>query len=76
MKLLCYEKDPAICESLKEQLDEAGIACLMKSEQGDSLFKASKKPAHELWIVNDAEFEKAWSLLNEHHAMQEEPDAD
>lgn len=74
MRRLCCEEDPTTCDQLKARIEAAGIACVVKSTADDALFQASKKVAHELWIANDEDFDKAWSVLNESQPPPEEPD--
>jgi hypothetical protein len=76
MKKLCCEKDIAICNDLKARLESVGISCVVKSEEKDSLFKQKrgKKPAHELWVVVDENFDDAWTILNEQRKPSPETD--
>jgi hypothetical protein len=69
MKRLCCDRDPESCEELRAKLAENGIACVIKDARDTPLFDAvggSAPPAlPELWVVEDDQFEAAWSILND-----------
>ena len=67
MKQLFVSQILVEVESLKELLDKAGIPCTIRNQQGSSL--AGVVPFvevfPELWVVNDADFDRAKGLLEE-----------
>jgi hypothetical protein len=68
MKMLCCDRDPESCETLRAELAAVGIECVIKDARDTPLFhdrSASAPPAlPELWVVDDSRFERAWSILN------------
>lgn len=67
MKRLVVSQSLVEVESLKEFLSADGILCTIRNQQGSSL--AGEVPFvevfPELWVVNDADFDRAKELLEE-----------
>ena len=67
MKRLFVSQSLVEVESLKELLSTDGILCTMRNQQGSSL--AGEVPFvevfPELWVINDADFDRAKELLEE-----------
>ena len=67
MKRLFVSQSLIEIESLKELLSTDGILCTIRNQQGSSL--AGEVPFvevfPELWVVNDADFDRAKELLEE-----------
>ena len=67
MKRLFVSQSLVEVESLKEYLSADGILCTIRNQQGSSL--AGEVPFvevfPELWVVNDADFDRAKELLEE-----------
>ena len=67
MKRLFVSQSLVEVESLKELLSTDGILCTIRNQQGSSL--AGEVPFvevfPELWVVNDADFDRAKELLEE-----------
>ena len=65
MKNIFVSQNLVEVESLKERLDNAGIPCTIKNQQGSSL--AGEVPFvevfPELWVINDGDLEQAKELL-------------
>jgi Putative prokaryotic signal transducing protein len=67
MKRVFVSQSLVEVESLKELLSTDGILCTIRNQQGSSL--AGEVPFvevfPELWVVNDADFDRAKVLLEE-----------
>ena len=67
MKRLLVSQSLVEVESLKELLSTDGILCTIRNQQGSSL--AGEVPFvevfPELWVINDADFDRAKELLEE-----------
>jgi hypothetical protein len=67
MKRLFVSQSLVEVESLKELLSTDGILCTIRNQQGSTL--AGEVPFvevfPELWVINDADFDRAKELLEE-----------
>lgn len=65
MKLLCSESSYDLCSNIASLLEKAGIKNSIM-ERHPSLFDEhgnNSLPTHEVWIIDDADFEKAFSTV-------------
>ena len=73
MKRLFVSQSLVEVESLKELLSTDGILCTIRNQQGSSL--AGEVPFvevfPELWVVHDADFDRAKELLEEQGSEDE-----
>jgi hypothetical protein len=73
MKRLFVSQSLVEVESLKELLSTDGILCTIRNQQGSSL--AGEVPFvevfPELWVINDADFDRAKELLEEQGSEDE-----
>lgn len=78
MKKLCNESDVDACRQIQKMLLLNSIESVIK-EPAEDLLPGIKEPhLPEIWIVNDDDYEKAWSLLNSPTSADSavEPDAE
>jgi hypothetical protein len=73
MKKLCCDPDVEVCNRLKDMLASRGIACTVRHDPMPSLFEKSKQTLPELWVLDDRQFDQAWSLIQ---ATREAPPPD
>lgn len=71
MKLLFCDENPELCRKTVEQLEGAGIPARVREPEQDSLFPGNTGTRHEVWIMQDNDFDKAWRLLNREPPTEE-----
>jgi hypothetical protein len=64
MKLLLNDTDSDVCKAAIAKLQAAGISCTLREPEPATLFDSKNQNRHEVWILNDADFEEAWKMLN------------